>query len=211
MESESWKGAQPSQGKKPRTPLFVTSVSSMSLCLCSLSFSICPLCISLCLVFGLFLCVLYLSLSLYIYHQSVTPAISLPLCESVSLHVSLYVSLYMHVSSSVSSLSFLSVFSGFHVPKSLSSRVSSHVPSSTFCCHTWFALRSQLRVGSQSLPYQLPVSGSGPESWVPLWVGLSQKVKLESQWLSWKFCAVTQVQLGGQRTHTCKPPTLTQM
>lgn len=103
----------------------------------------------------------------------------------------------MCVSPPVLSLTLLSVFSVFHVPKSLSNSVSSNVPASTFGCHTWFALRSQIRVSA------LPAACGWP--WASVWgsslgrlgvhsfsavqthLRLTKKVKLEGEWKSFHF------------------------
>lgn len=179
----TWPTPSSERGEEAEDPLIVTSVSVLCL-------SVFAHCIFL------YLFSLYLSqpgFSLFLFNLS-------DFCNLISsMWISLCFSpcLIVHVCLSSCQVSLTSVFSVFHVCKSLSYRVSSNVPASTFGCHTWFVLRSQLRVST------LPAASGWP--WASVWgssVGrlgahsfsdvqthlrLTKKVKLEGEWKSFHF------------------------
>lgn len=226
MESESWKGAKPSpgppphpkEGKKPKTPLFVTSVSVLCLSVFSPSvfLSLLSLHLSLPAFWSLSLCPLCLSVSSILSDScDLVPFLYVNLSFPMFLSVSHGVCVPLSVSLA-SSLYLLRL----HVPESLSSRMSAHDPVSTLGCPAHFALRSRLRVPA------LPAANGW--LWASVWWFLCGQA-----WCSQLFCcpdssqigtesetrgsmALVGIQcrnpspLGGQRTHTYKSHTQTQ-
>lgn len=83
----------------------------------------------------------------------------IPFCDSASPEVSPHAALSMSVCASLSFLHLLSVFSGFHMPKSLFGKTSSHIPAS------W----QPRTVGSQA-PTQIPaLPAANGWLWASVW------------------------------------------